>query len=412
MSGGYVGVSVFFTLSGFLITSLALVEHDRTGRIDVGAFYARRVRRLLPASLVCLAGVIVAARLHQFDGITELRRDLWAAARPGLQLGAARQRRQLRRGDGQGGGSAVAARPLLVAGDRGAVLLGVAARPARPAAPSPGDAGSARSRRVWAAFVVVADGDRRRGRRRGRPYLATPARLPEILIGAVLAVAVHERPASRRRAAGWRCAGLVVIVGCAVSWPAAGGPAERWLAAAVRRCVGRPDRRAATGRRSSAAALSIAPLVWLGRISYGVYLFHWPIYTLVDERRLDARPGRAVRGAAGDHRSWWRPSSYYVIERPVRARPRALEAGRRRPPPGRALVVAGVVVVVPDRDGTYTSSPQQPARPRRSSRSPQARGAGSTQRPRAGAGGRRFDGGGDRRRADPVGGRRTPTRCR
>ncbi len=79
MSGGYVGVSVFFTLSGFLITTLALVEHDRAGRIDVGAFYSRRVRRLLPASLLCLAGVIIAARLHQFDGITELRRDLWAA---------------------------------------------------------------------------------------------------------------------------------------------------------------------------------------------------------------------------------------------------------------------------------------------------------------------------------------------
>ena len=52
MSGGYVGVSVFFTLSGYLITSLALVEHERTGRLDVGAFYGRRIKRLLPASLV------------------------------------------------------------------------------------------------------------------------------------------------------------------------------------------------------------------------------------------------------------------------------------------------------------------------------------------------------------------------
>src|SRR4051812_10430957 len=56
-SGGYLGVSVFFTLSGFLITSLLLAEHTRTGRLDVRAFYVRRVRRLLPASLLCLAAV-------------------------------------------------------------------------------------------------------------------------------------------------------------------------------------------------------------------------------------------------------------------------------------------------------------------------------------------------------------------
>ncbi|HNJ98279.1 MAG TPA: hypothetical protein PLV13_09155, partial [Ilumatobacteraceae bacterium] len=51
MTGGYVGVSVFFTLSGYLITSLLLIEHHSTGRVRYGAFYVRRVKRLLPASL-------------------------------------------------------------------------------------------------------------------------------------------------------------------------------------------------------------------------------------------------------------------------------------------------------------------------------------------------------------------------
>ena len=46
-SGGYVGVDVFFVVSGFLITGLLLREHARTGRIDLREFYARRVRRLL-----------------------------------------------------------------------------------------------------------------------------------------------------------------------------------------------------------------------------------------------------------------------------------------------------------------------------------------------------------------------------
>ena len=79
LSGGYVGVSVFFTLSGYLITSLALVEHDRTGRLDVRAFYGRRIKRLLPASLVCLVGVVVLAFTGVFDAVEHLRRDLWGA---------------------------------------------------------------------------------------------------------------------------------------------------------------------------------------------------------------------------------------------------------------------------------------------------------------------------------------------
>jgi peptidoglycan/LPS O-acetylase OafA/YrhL len=79
ISGGYVGVSVFFTLSGYLITSLALIEHRRTGSPDVPAFYGRRVRRLLPASLACLAGVIVLAAFGLVRDVEHLRRDLWGA---------------------------------------------------------------------------------------------------------------------------------------------------------------------------------------------------------------------------------------------------------------------------------------------------------------------------------------------
>src|SRR3954465_2350740 len=78
--GGYVGVSVFFTLSGFLITSLLIRERERTGRVHAAAFYARRARRLLPAGAVCLLGVAVLAGLGTFDGVPHLRRDLAAAA--------------------------------------------------------------------------------------------------------------------------------------------------------------------------------------------------------------------------------------------------------------------------------------------------------------------------------------------
>jgi peptidoglycan/LPS O-acetylase OafA/YrhL len=61
LPGGYVGVDVFFVISGFLITGLLLDEHDRTGRIAVAAFYARRVLRLLPAAVLVVAATVVAA---------------------------------------------------------------------------------------------------------------------------------------------------------------------------------------------------------------------------------------------------------------------------------------------------------------------------------------------------------------
>ena len=60
LTGGYLGVSVFFTLSGFLITSLLVAEHRSSGGISLSAFYARRARRLLPASLLCVALVVLA----------------------------------------------------------------------------------------------------------------------------------------------------------------------------------------------------------------------------------------------------------------------------------------------------------------------------------------------------------------
>ena len=98
------------------------------GRIDAGAFYARRVRRLLPASLVCLLGVMVAAWAGQFHGVTNLRRDLWAALAQVYNWVALAGRDGYAAADGARGGPAGAARPLLEPRHRGAVLLGVAAR--------------------------------------------------------------------------------------------------------------------------------------------------------------------------------------------------------------------------------------------------------------------------------------------
>jgi peptidoglycan/LPS O-acetylase OafA/YrhL len=63
LKGGFVGVDVFFVISGFLITAHLMREADRTGRISLPRFWAKRIRRLLPASLTVLAASAVGVFL-------------------------------------------------------------------------------------------------------------------------------------------------------------------------------------------------------------------------------------------------------------------------------------------------------------------------------------------------------------
>src|SRR5215213_1320494 len=59
LHGGFLGVEVFFVISGYLITLLLVAEHERTGRVALAQFWLRRARRLLPALLVLLGGLMV-----------------------------------------------------------------------------------------------------------------------------------------------------------------------------------------------------------------------------------------------------------------------------------------------------------------------------------------------------------------
>ncbi len=63
LTGGFVGVDVFFVISGFLITTHLVSELERTGRLSLAAFYGRRVRRLLPLSLLVLLVTVVVSWL-------------------------------------------------------------------------------------------------------------------------------------------------------------------------------------------------------------------------------------------------------------------------------------------------------------------------------------------------------------
>ena len=80
LPGGFVGVDVFFVLSGFLITSLLYDESVVTGRIALGEFWTRRARRLLPAALVMIVAVVAARPLFVPDSVAALRGDAIAAS--------------------------------------------------------------------------------------------------------------------------------------------------------------------------------------------------------------------------------------------------------------------------------------------------------------------------------------------
>jgi peptidoglycan/LPS O-acetylase OafA/YrhL len=77
--GGYVGVEVFFVLSGWLVCALLVNEHHRTGGIRLGAFWLRRARRLLPAVVVVTVSTLAVAAVARPDTLAELRTQAVAA---------------------------------------------------------------------------------------------------------------------------------------------------------------------------------------------------------------------------------------------------------------------------------------------------------------------------------------------
>ena len=332
--GGYVGVSVFFTLSGFLITSLLIREHRSEGRIDASGFYARRARRLLPASALCLVAVIVLADLGAWDQVAHLRRDTWAAA---LQVfNWLRLTGDTSYGDlfARSGGQVSPLEhywslaieeqfywvwPLAFAG-----LAGIAVRSKRPLLLV---LGVPTAVAVAAAPVIAAVWGPEAA------YWSTFARVGEILTGAVAAAVVAERGSPRwTRRAAFPALGLIALA--VVFFPSASGPAyEGWLPAlSVVTVVLLLGLQHEGGLRTG---LAVRPLVALGAISYGVYLFHWPIFTLVDEARLGVG-GPALLAARLGLTLAVAIASYHLLERPVRLHQRA---------PRPTLVAGGVLTV-------------------------------------------------------------------
>jgi peptidoglycan/LPS O-acetylase OafA/YrhL len=287
LAGGFIGVDVFFVLSGFLITGLLAREISRSGRVSLATFWARRAKRLLPASATVLAfsalvtylylpitqrkdfgGDIVSAALYVVN---------WRLAARGVDY----QAEDIGESPVQHYWSLAVEEQFYLVWP--ILMLVVAVLAAR--------------RWKQVSFVVlglvttasfvwsVAHTD-------SSPqtaYFISTTRIWELGIGALLALSadrVARLPGVLRAGGGWVGIGLIAygVLAFEKSTPAFPGAvalvptigAALMIASGLRQTPGSPQR-----------LLSLPPMVWIGGLSYSIYLWHWPILVAAQAKYPD-----------------------------------------------------------------------------------------------------------------------------
>jgi peptidoglycan/LPS O-acetylase OafA/YrhL len=331
-SGGFLGVSLFFTLSGFLITTLLLDEHESTGSLSLRRFYGRRVRRLLPAAYICLLLVVVVSGWWTASQQRRLPGDLVASVANVANWRfafAPTSYQELFLGDP----SPVAHFWSLAIEEQIYLVLPVVVyfalrRGPRSLAATTGVllVGSI------AATLLTTDRD--------LVYNGTHTRAAELLVGVALAQVLRRRPLATGGRVQWLpglVAGLGFLVLVAAStieqaWVYRGGLVGVAIVSAVLIA-------SVAGGRFPARLLEVAPLVAIGKVSYGIYLFHWPVFMLLTPERtgLSRLPLFTLQCAVT---AVLTVVSYQLIEQPVR---RGRVVGRDRVMVPTMLASAGVV---------------------------------------------------------------------
>ena len=328
--GAFLGVDLFFVLSGFLITTLLIMEWRRTGTIARRAFWARRTRRLLPALLVLLVFVAIFTRLElqpwnraavRGDALASLFYvanwrfiaeqqgyfQLFAAPSPLRHMWSLAIEEQF-----------YLVWPLVVY-----ALLRVSRGSLRVLA-------SVCGLGVAASIAVMAIAYRPGAL---RSYYGTDARGHTILMGALLAILLAVWTPSRAATRRLMIASVVAFVVMIYAWHVAtgtgalyyhgGSPAYDALACVVIAGAMQPG----LLRR----ALAIRPLEWIGRLSYGLYLFHWPLIVWLVPTRVHLH-GLALDALRLTLTFVAATVSFYLIELPVRERRRPALPGRGAEP--------------------------------------------------------------------------------
>ena len=329
LRGGYLGVDLFFVLSGFLITTILVEEHRRTGAIDLRNFWIRRARRLMPALLSLMPAVALYAKvLAKPEELAALRGDALATIGYVANWRAILVRRSywdmfLAPSPLEHTWSLAIEEQFYVVWPLVVVAILALARGGRP---------GRGPRAVFAASVLLALASVAamvllyEGGTTTRVYLGTDTRGAAILVGAALATSGLVRPAEPASSAHLRLLDVSAIAAAAylgAAWWWLDGQSELlyrggfWTTEVAALVLIASCVRSRNGLVTR--ALSIGPLRAMGAISYGVYLWHWPIYVVLTEERvgLGGWPLLAVRLAltvvvAG--------LSYRFLERPIRER--------------------------------------------------------------------------------------------
>ncbi|HEX6246933.1 MAG TPA: acyltransferase family protein [Nocardioidaceae bacterium] len=311
--GGFIGVDLFFVLSGFLVSNVILSEIDRTGTLRLGRFYARRVRRLLPAAVV-----VVAATSAVFVLVSSLPRRLPLVGDAQSALLYVANWRFLFSAEDYFAAD-VEESPFLHFWSLAIeeqfyvvfpILLLLLSRATR--------------RWGWAmlaglgAFFVLSLGSQLYWAQvdANHAYYGTDARLYQLLAGALLAVALRTWQVSVRRrtaevlAVGGLVAMLLLGSGLLAMTPSWRGIAATAASAALITGLGLREEGLLAG------VLSRPVPVFLGRISYGTYLWHWPVILVLEEVLVVGPTVVAVLALAVS--TGLAAVSYEVLEMPIR----------------------------------------------------------------------------------------------
>lgn len=362
LQGGFLGVDLFFTLSGYLITRLLLLERESTGRIDLPAFWKRRAWRLLPAAfLVLSAGAVYAATVARPDELSGIRDSGLAA------LVYVANWQTIATGDGYW---AIFTTPSpfdhlwsLAIEEQFYVIwpLVAIALLGRNIASRRLLYGTGALAVVSSIALMVDDPI--------RAYLSTVTRASSILIGAVIGITMHRQSRWIYRLTHARLRRLFVAISIgfvAWSWFTVDGSSDLAFfkggfllhALAVAFLIAALT---SLPQGQLARLFSFAPFRQLGVVSYGAYLWHWPIIVVFNAERTGLS-GLGLLALRLGLTTAVTIASYRLVESPARRRwAKQYRAHIVFPVLGLSIACALVLTtVVPERNVIIGATPRSP----------------------------------------------------